>query len=306
MESSTNRYSVIGGAVGCLFGVCLMYPGNLQTLKVIEQHTHQNTLLFEYDDTDVKFLQISELEPVSYQFKSIIPGSLPTKIAGFSITLLSALAMFLGAENAQRECEECETKENIQKLADLAAFQQKQESKVLFEARSYELDQSVEYKLYQEQKRRELLRILEQDPHQSENIDSLFYQYQEGFYDTTPEDLYLQKDIQSAEPLNQQSIDSSSNSEPNPEPLNHTHEPLNRFTDRDYSQEQNQFTPLKLNRLQMLEILAHLHASGMNQTDMVERLWQVKKGGSAGWKQAHAEFKELIGENNNEDNKEVD
>ena len=297
MESSVNRYSVIGGAVGCLFGVCLMYPGNLQTLKVIEQHTHQNTLLFEYDDTDVKFLQLSELEPVSYAFKSIIPGSLPTKIAGFSITLLSSLAMFLGAENAQRECEECETKENIQKLADLAAFQQKQESKVLFEARKYELDQSIEYKLYQEQKRRELLRTMEQDPHQSDNIDSLFYQYQEGFYDTHPEDLYPQPEVQSAEPLNQQSIDSSSTSESNPEPLNRTHEPLNRFTDKDYSQEQNQFSPLKLNRLQMLEILAHLRASGMNQTDMVERLWQVKKGGSAGWKQAYSEYKELTGDN---------
>ncbi len=300
MESSVNRYSVIGGAVGCLFGVCLMYPGNLQTLRVVEQHTHQNSLLFEYDDTDVKFLKLTEKEPVSYQFKSIISGSLPTKIAGFSITLLSALAMFLGAENAQRECEECETKENIEKLADLAAFQQRQESKVLFEAKKYELDQSVEYKLYQEQKRRELLRILEQDPHQSENIDSLFYQYQEGFYETIPEKMYPQKEVPLSEPPNQQSRDSSSNSEPNPEPLNRPVEPLNRSRDKDYSQEQNQFTPLKLNRLQMLEIIEHLRASGMNQTVMIERLWQVTKGGSAGWKQAYAEFQMLTGERDKE------
>jgi hypothetical protein len=34
----------------------------------------------------------------------------------------------------------------------------------------------------------------------------------------------------------------------------------------------------------------------LNQTQIIERLWQVKKGGSAAWKEAREQFRQLIGE----------
>ena len=32
----------------------------------------------------------------------------------------------------------------------------------------------------------------------------------------------------------------------------------------------------------------------LNQTELIEKLWQVKKGGSAAWKEAYAQLKVLI------------
>ena len=72
-------------------------------------------------------------------------------------------------------------------------------------------------------------------------------------------------------------------------------EPLNQPTDEDCSQNLNQFTPLNLTREQVLELIKQLRTE-LNQTQIIEHLWQVRKGGSADWKQAHAQFKELTSE----------
>lgn len=300
MEQAINRYSTIGGAFGCVLGICLMYPGDLLPLKVVEQRINKSLGFLKYENTDIKFLKPLEVQSSTYQLKVIVADSLPVKVTGLSITILSALAMYISAENAQRECEEGETRENVEKLADMAVLQQKQEARVLFEAKKNEIDGAIEYKLYQEQKRREFLKIMEQDPHQSEDIDSLYYQYQEGFYDEPPQTIN-----KSAEPMNQPSTEGSSNpsttTKVNVEPLNQQSEPLNQPDNEVSSQNENHFTPLGLNRLQISSLIEQLKQSGLNQTEIIEHLWQVKKGGSLAWRKAHLEFKELTEEKTNEE-----
>jgi hypothetical protein len=95
---------------------------------------------------------------------------------------------------------------------------------------------------------------------------------------------------------------------PDTEPLNHTSEPLNQPTDEGctdlsdgspFSSEpvRERFTPLSLTKEQLLALIENLNPF-LNQTQIIERLWQVKKGGSQAWKKAHAEFKQLTeGEN---------
>jgi hypothetical protein len=89
------------------------------------------------------------------------------------------------------------------------------------------------------------------------------------------------------------------------EPLNRTSEPLNQPTDEactnlgDGSQFSSgdgseRFTPLNLTKEQVLALIENLNPE-LNQTQIIERLWQVKKGGSAAWKQAYAQFKRLLG-----------
>jgi hypothetical protein len=92
------------------------------------------------------------------------------------------------------------------------------------------------------------------------------------------------------------------------EPLNHTPEPLNQPIDEGCTDLDNgsqfsseplgeRFTPLSLTKEQLLALIENLNPF-LNQTQIIERLWQVKKGGSAAWKEAHAEFKQLTeGEN---------
>ncbi len=108
----------------------------------------------------------------------------------------------------------------------------------------------------------------------------------------------------------------SSAAEPNPEPdssavqdsepLNRTPEPLNQpidegctdlsdgspFSSNDGSE---RFTPLSLTKEQALALIENLNPE-LNQTQIIERLWQVKKGGSAAWKEAREQFRELMGE----------
>lgn len=38
----------------------------------------------------------------------------------------------------------------------------------------------------------------------------------------------------------------------------------------------------------------------LNQTQIIERLWEYKKGGSEGWKKAYTQFKGLIKEEGDE------
>ncbi|HEY9707005.1 MAG TPA: hypothetical protein V6D48_02245, partial [Oculatellaceae cyanobacterium] len=55
------------------------------------------------------------------------------------------------------------------------------------------------------------------------------------------------------------------------------------------------FTPLNLTKEQVLALVQNLNPE-LNQTQIIERLWQVKKGGSAAWKEAREQFKQLTGE----------
>jgi hypothetical protein len=86
-----------------------------------------------------------------------------------------------------------------------------------------------------------------------------------------------------------QPIEESSPSEPLPEPLN-------QRPDEDKSENTSRFTPLSLTREQVLELIKQLRTTELNQTQIIERLWQVKKGGSAAWKEAREQFRQLIGE----------
>jgi hypothetical protein len=109
---------------------------------------------------------------------------------------------------------------------------------------------------------------------------------------------------------------SSEPPEPNPpsdsstvqdsEPLNRDSEPLNQPTDEgctnladgsQFSSEpgSERFTPLNLTKEQVLALVQSLNPE-LNQTQIIERLWQVKKGGSAAWKEAREQFKKLTGE----------
>jgi hypothetical protein len=98
----------------------------------------------------------------------------------------------------------------------------------------------------------------------------------------------------------------SSTAEPNPEPLNRGSEPLNQPTDNDctdlgdgsqFSSEPSsqRFTPLNLSKEQVLALIENLNPE-LNQTQIIERLWQVKKGGSAALKEAREQFRELMSE----------
>jgi hypothetical protein len=85
-----------------------------------------------------------------------------------------------------------------------------------------------------------------------------------------------------------------------------TPEPLNQPTDEgctdledgsQFSSEPSseRFTPLNLSKEQVLALIENLNPE-LNQTQIIERLWQVKKGGSAAWKEAREQFRELMGE----------
>ncbi|HEY9637247.1 MAG TPA: hypothetical protein V6D14_27855 [Coleofasciculaceae cyanobacterium] len=83
--------------------------------------------------------------------------------------------------------------------------------------------------------------------------------------------------------------------------MNPPSEPLNQRSSNTPSGSGNgsksRFTPLELTLNQVLRLIRELR-SELNQTEIIERLWQVKKGGSEAWKKAHAEFKQLTeGEN---------
>ncbi len=95
-------------------------------------------------------------------------------------------------------------------------------------------------------------------------------------------------DVQDCEPLN-----------PAPEPLNPgNHEDSEDLSDGSpFSSEsgKERFTPLNLSKEQVLALIENLKPQ-LNQTQMIEGLWQVRKGGSAAWKQAREQFKKLTGE----------
>lgn len=83
------------------------------------------------------------------------------------------------------------------------------------------------------------------------------------------------------------------------EPIEPTAEPLNQRRSEDSSESDSRFTTLDLNRAQALNLIKRLRGE-LNQTQIIERLWECKKGGSEAWKKAYAQFKELTKEEENE------
>jgi hypothetical protein len=101
-------------------------------------------------------------------------------------------------------------------------------------------------------------------------------------------------------------VEPDSSATENPEPLNHEPEPLNQPADEgstnlDDGSEfssgsgSKRFTPLNLTKEQVRALVESLNDE-LNQTQIIERLWQVKKGGSAAWKEAREQFRQLMGE----------
>jgi hypothetical protein len=114
--------------------------------------------------------------------------------------------------------------------------------------------------------------------------------------------LELLLDSSTAEP----SPPSDSSADQDSELPKRTPEPLNQPIDEDctdldngsrFSSESSseRFTPLNLSKEQVQALVQSLNPE-LNQTQIIERLWQVKKGGSAAWKQARQQFRELTGE----------
>lgn len=67
------------------------------------------------------------------------------------------------------------------------------------------------------------------------------------------------------------------------------------FEHEEFSQTQEYYTPLNLTRSQATAIVSWLQRV-LTQTQLIECLWQVTKGGSRGWREAYAEFKDLTEE----------
>jgi len=80
----------------------------------------------------------------------------------------------------------------------------------------------------------------------------------------------------------------------NLEPLEPQLEPLNRPQGNHLGEPEQRFTPTNLTREQALNLINGLRGK-LNQTELIELLWQCKKGGSATWRAAHSEFKSLMG-----------
>lgn len=80
-----------------------------------------------------------------------------------------------------------------------------------------------------------------------------------------------------------------------PEPVEPTSELLNQPESDTSSNSEPRFTTLELTRKQAIDLIQKLR-SELNQTQIIERLWDCKKGGSDAWKRAYAQFKELTGE----------
>ncbi|MBD2571355.1 hypothetical protein, partial [Anabaena lutea] len=94
------------------------------------------------------------------------------------------------------------------------------------------------------------------------------------------------------ESLNRPTDNSSSDLKAS-EPGSGTSEPLNRPTDNGSSDLTTRFyTPLKLSKQQILHLINSLN-SELTQTQLIERLWHCSKGGSAAWREAYSEFREL-------------
>ncbi len=69
----------------------------------------------------------------------------------------------------------------------------------------------------------------------------------------------------------------------------------NQPEDNALAVEDETFTSLNLTKKQARELVQKMR-SELNQTQIIEKLWECKKGGSEAWKRAYAQFKSLIEE----------
>jgi hypothetical protein len=79
------------------------------------------------------------------------------------------------------------------------------------------------------------------------------------------------------------------------EPTVQSVQPLNRPHSEELEDSEQLFTRLNLSREQALGLIKKLKTE-LNQTQIIEKLWECKKGGSKAWNEAYAQFKELTGE----------
>jgi len=92
-------------------------------------------------------------------------------------------------------------------------------------------------------------------------------------------------------------LDCEEPSELTTEPAESSVQPLNPPQDNSLVQDEERFTSLNLTRNQAVELIQKLRSElNLNQKDVIEKLWVCTKGGSNDWKQARAQFKELMGE----------
>jgi hypothetical protein len=89
----------------------------------------------------------------------------------------------------------------------------------------------------------------------------------------------------------QANLDSTSCNEPT-EP---TSEPLNLYLVKDSANFEPKFTIYELSADMALDLVRKFRTE-LNQTQIIERLWDCKKGGTEAWKKARQEFKDLTGE----------
>ena len=68
--------------------------------------------------------------------------------------------------------------------------------------------------------------------------------------------------------------------------------PLNQRSSNTFPENTPRFTEFNLTREQVLGLIKSLSPE-LNQTEIIERLWACSKGGSAAWKEAYSQFKEL-------------
>jgi hypothetical protein len=79
------------------------------------------------------------------------------------------------------------------------------------------------------------------------------------------------------------------------EPSEPVTEPLNQPHDNALTVDEERFTNLNLTKNQAIELIQKLRTE-LNQTQMIEKLWECKKGGSDAWKRAYSQFKHLMKE----------
>ena len=80
-----------------------------------------------------------------------------------------------------------------------------------------------------------------------------------------------------------------------PEPVEPTVQAANQPDGNALPEDEERFTSLSLTKKQAVELIQKLRLE-LNQTQTIEKLWECKKGGSSAWKQAYAQFKDLIKE----------
>lgn len=79
------------------------------------------------------------------------------------------------------------------------------------------------------------------------------------------------------------------------EPAEPTVQTVNQPEDNALAVDEEQFTSLNLTKKHAIELIQKMR-SELNQTQIIEKLWECKKGGSEAWKRAYAQFKSLTGE----------